>query len=56
MRPLIEPLAVVKHVALDWQHSDRDIVAAGDTLKVEPILVNLLTNAVKYTSPAAGST
>jgi PAS domain S-box-containing protein len=50
VRPLIEPLAAPKSIRLGWIDSpDRDVQALADALKVEQILVNLLTNAVKYT-------
>jgi PAS domain S-box-containing protein len=49
VRPLIEPLAAPKSIELDWQPARADVRALADTLKVEQILVNLLTNAVKYT-------
>lgn len=50
-RPIIEPQAGAKRITLEWQGRADDVVALADQPKVEQILMNLLTNAVKYTKP-----
>jgi PAS domain S-box-containing protein len=49
VRPLIEPLAANKKIRLIWHDAEQRVRVFGDVLKVEQILVNLMTNAVKYT-------
>ena len=54
VEPLIEPQARARNITVDWQTADESVVAYADKLKVEQILLNLLTNAVKFTE-AGGS-
>ncbi len=51
VRPMIEPRAIERRIAIEWQEPDDDVVAIADEPKVGQILLNLLTNAVKYTNP-----
>ena len=51
VRPMIEPQAAAKGIELEWEPVDGKLVANADKPKVEQILLNLLTNAVKYTNP-----
>lgn len=51
VRPMIEPRAAEKEITLEWPDPADDVVALADGAKVEQILLNLLTNAVKYTNP-----
>jgi PAS domain S-box-containing protein len=53
VRPMIEPQAASKGLELEWDVDDPALVAYADAVKVEQILLNLLTNAVKFT-PAGG--
>jgi PAS domain S-box-containing protein len=47
--PLIEPQARAKGVSLAIDEADQECAAIADRAKVELILLNLLTNAVKFT-------
>ncbi len=50
VRPMIEPQAAAKNLVIEWpQSEDRSVVALADQPRVEQILLNLLTNSVKYT-------
>jgi PAS domain S-box-containing protein len=50
---MVQPLAIAKGVELRAHPPRGDIVAQGDTAKVEQVLINLASNAVNYT-PAGG--
>jgi PAS domain S-box-containing protein len=52
--PLVEPQARKKGVTLQIDSANHTCIAIGDRAKVDQILLNLLTNAVKFT-PASGS-
>jgi PAS domain S-box-containing protein len=47
--PLVEPQANAKRVTLSADIDDQDCLAMADRPKVDQILLNLLTNAVKFT-------
>jgi PAS domain S-box-containing protein len=49
VRPMVEPQAAGRDIALVWQAEDATVVALADSPKVDQILLNLVTNAVKYT-------
>jgi PAS domain S-box-containing protein len=51
VRPMIEPQAAARQITFDWQIPDEPAVALGDRGKIDQILLNLVTNAVKYTEP-----
>jgi PAS domain S-box-containing protein len=51
VRPMVEPQAAARQITIDWQVADERVVALADGPKVEQIVLNLLTNAVKYTEP-----
>ncbi|HUG39393.1 MAG TPA: PAS domain-containing sensor histidine kinase [Longimicrobiales bacterium] len=51
VEPLIAPQAAGRRIAIEWQDADATVVAAADAARAEQILLNLLTNAVKYTEP-----
>ena len=48
--PMIEPQADAKQLLVTTQSGD-DVIACADRGKVEQILINLLSNSVKYTDP-----
>ncbi len=47
--PLIEPMAKAREVKYDYQAPDRDANVLGDRDKIVQVVLNLLTNAVKFT-------
>jgi PAS domain S-box-containing protein len=49
VRPLVEPLAAARDISLEWQETDESVVALADRPRSEQILLNLVTNAIKYT-------
>lgn len=51
VRAVIEPLAAARGIDVDWPTGRIDARVHADGSKTEQILINLLTNAVKYTSP-----
>ena len=51
VEPLIEPQALSRDIVVQWQPEDAGVVAVADRARVEQILLNLVTNAVKYTEP-----
>jgi PAS domain S-box-containing protein len=51
VRPMTESQAQARQLALDWLTSDASVVAMADRPRVEQILLNLVSNAVKFTAP-----
>lgn len=48
---MIEPLASERDITVDWPERDPDVIAIADRTRVEQIVLNLITNAVKYAEP-----
>jgi PAS domain S-box-containing protein len=53
---MIGPQATGKRITVDTPLCRDDVVAVADRLKVEQIVLNLLTNAVKFTPPSGNVT
>lgn len=51
VRPMVEPQAAPGGITFDWPTPDPAVIARADRYRVEQILLNLLTNAIKYTEP-----
>jgi PAS domain S-box-containing protein len=49
--PIVDPQAAAKDIVIDWQTGDDAVIALADRYRVEQILLNLVTNAVRYTGP-----
>jgi signal transduction histidine kinase len=48
---LIEPMAATRGVEYDYAPPDSEVIALGDRDKIVQVVLNLLTNAVKFTRP-----
>jgi PAS domain S-box-containing protein len=53
---MIGPQATAKRITVDTPPCRDDVIAVADRLKVEQIVLNLLTNAVKFTPPSGSVT
>lgn len=49
--PMIEPQADARAIDIQWAEPNPSVVAVCDAARTEQILLNLVTNAVKYTHP-----
>jgi PAS domain S-box-containing protein len=51
VRPMMESQAQARQLVLDWSPPAASVVAMADRPKVEQILLNLVSNALKFTAP-----
>jgi PAS domain S-box-containing protein len=49
VRSMIEPMALGKDISIEWQGVNGPVQAVADRTRVEQVLLNLVSNAVKYT-------
>jgi PAS domain S-box-containing protein len=49
--PMISPQAAMRHLTIERAPCDAELVAWADRAKVDQILLNILSNAIKYTLP-----
>jgi len=46
----LQPLADNKHIRIKYEQQDKFLALAGDKLKIQSVVTNLLNNAIKFTS------
>ena len=51
VEPLVAPQMRAKTLAFDYQRCDPDVLVRADADKLQQIVLNLLTNAIKFTPP-----
>jgi PAS domain S-box-containing protein len=54
--PMVQPAATKKGIKLKWETPRNECLALGDAARVDQVLLNLLSNAIRYTASGGSVT